>query len=42
MGECLDMSGNRYKNQQEFQQQMQIRSQAMNQEHLMFQNGTDV
>jgi ferredoxin-like protein FixX len=27
-GECLDMSGNRYKTQQEFQQQMQIRSQS--------------
>jgi hypothetical protein len=38
-GECLDLYGNRYKNQQEFNQQMQIRSQAMAQEHLMLQDG---
>lgn len=38
-GECLDMDGNQYKNQQEFGQQMQIRANAMAQEHFMYQNG---
>ena len=38
-GECLDMDGNRYKSQNDFRQQMQFRSQAMNQEHLLYANG---
>lgn len=38
-GECLDLDGNRYKSQQEFQQRMQVRARAMAQEHLVYQNG---
>ena len=38
-GECLDMQGNRFKSQQEFQQQMQNRERAMAQEHLVYQGG---
>jgi len=33
------MEGNRYKNQQEFGQQMQYRAQANANEHMMFQGG---
>jgi hypothetical protein len=38
-GECLDMYGKKYKNQQEFTEQMQYRAQAMSQEYLMCQSG---
>jgi hypothetical protein len=38
-GECLDMQGNKYKNQSEYSQQMQYRAQLMGQEYLMVQNG---
>ena len=38
-GQCLDMQGTRYKSQEALQQRTQMRSQAMAQEHVLFQNG---
>ena len=38
-GQCLDMEGNRYRNQDHFNRHVQARTQAMNKEYLMMQNG---
>ena len=38
-GQCLDFQGNRYSNQQQFREQMQLRNQALVQEHYEFKNG---
>lgn len=38
-GECLDMDGNWYKNQQQFNQNIQLRAQAMQQLHYVVSNG---
>jgi len=38
-GECLDEEGNFYGNEMQFRKQEQLRMEAMNQEHFMFQDG---
>ncbi len=38
-GECVDMDGNRYASHDQFRQQLQVRSQAMNQAHYVYQDG---
>jgi len=38
-GECLDLDGNKYSSQEQFQQHLQYRLQAMNQMHFAFQDG---
>lgn len=38
-GECLDMDGNKYISAEQFNQQLQLRQQAMNQLHFVFKDG---